>query len=136
MGEERLLERLRSWEREPLRRERADQGRLVDSILAHLRRILNTHQGSVPIAAAYGVPDFLDLLQSYPDSVRDIEQSIRQAIQLYEPRLEGVRVEFLPQEKDGLALCFQISGRVRDGSEARVRFETLVDTDGKICVSR
>lgn len=134
MGEERLLERIRSWEREPLRRERADQGRLLESILAHLRCILNTRQGGVPIAADYGVPDFLNLLQSYPDSVREIEQSIRQAIKLYEPRLEGVRVEFLPQEKDMLALRFRILGQVRDVSQTRVSFETMVDTDGKIRV--
>lgn len=136
MGEERLLERIRSWEREPLRRERGDQGRLVDSILAHLRCILNTRQGGVPIAADYGVPDFLDFLQSYPDSVREIEQTIRQAIQLYEPRLCGVRVEFLPQEDDVLALRFQILGQVRDGRGARARFETVLDSDGKILVRR
>lgn len=136
MREERLLERIRSWEREPLRRERTDQGRLVDSILAHLRCILNTRQGGVPIAANYGVPDFLDFLQTYPDSVREIELNIRRAIQLYEPRLEGVRVAFFPQEDDVLSLRFQILGQVRDGGGVRVRFETVVDTDGKVSVKR
>jgi type VI secretion system protein len=136
MAEERLLERLRSWEREPLRRERTDQGRLVDSILVHLRFILNTRQGGVPIAALYGVPDFLDFLQSYPDSVREIERSIREVIRSYEPRLEGVQVDFVPQEDDLLALRFQIVGLVRDGSAGRVRFETTLDADGKISVKR
>lgn len=135
MHEQRLLERLRTWEREPDRRERADQGRLVASILTHLRCILNTRQGGVPIAEEYGVPDFLDFLQNFPDSVREIELNIRRAIQLYEPRLEGVRVVFIPQEDDLLALRFQISGQVRDGG-APVRFETVVETDGKVSVRR
>lgn len=134
VGEERLLERLRSWEREPLRRERAGQGHLVDSILAHLRCILNTRQGGVPIAADYGVPDFLAFLQDYPDSVREIERSISQAILSYEPRLDGVQVSFLPQEDDLLALRFQVLGQLRGASRALVRFETRVDTDGKISV--
>ena len=136
MHEQRLLERIRSWEREPARRERSDPGRLVESILSHLRCMLNTRQGAVPIAPEYGVPDFLNFLQTFPDSVRDIELNLRQAIQLFEPRLEGVQVRFIPQEEDALALRFQIEGQVRDGSGARVRFETVVDTDGKVSVRR
>ncbi|RNC71845.1 MAG: type VI secretion system baseplate subunit TssE [Desulfuromonadales bacterium] len=136
MREERLLERIRSFERDPARRGRPDHGRLVDSVLAHLRQILNTRQGSAPIAPDYGVPDFLDFLQTYPDSVREIERSIRTAIQTYEPRLDGVRVTFIPQEDDVLALRFQITARIAGGDGGTVRFETVVDTDGKIAVKR
>ena len=31
---------------------------LTQSIVAHLQRILNTRQGSVPIDTEFGVPDF------------------------------------------------------------------------------
>lgn len=136
MREERLLERIRSFERDPARRGRTDYGRLVDSVLTHLRQILNTRQGSAPIAPDYGVPDFLDFLQTYPDSVREIERSIRTAIQTYEPRLQGVRVAFIPQEDDALALRFQITAHISGADGERVRFETVVDTDGKISVKR
>lgn len=136
MPEDRLLERIGSLEREPLRRERPDPGRLLDSILTHLRCILNTRQGSVPIAPDYGVPDFLDFLQTYPQSVREIEQSIRQTIELYEPRLESVRVTFLPQEDDLLTPRFQIQAQVRDDTSARVRFETVLESNGRIIVRR
>jgi type VI secretion system protein len=134
--EERLLERIRSFERDPARRSRTDYGRLVDSVLNHLRQILNTRQGGAPIAPDYGVPDFLDFLQTYPDSVREIERSIRTAIQTYEPRLQGVRVAFIPQEDDALALRFQITAHISGADRERVRFETVVDTDGKISVKR
>lgn len=132
MHEERLLERIRSWDREPARRGREDQGRCIDSVLSHLQRILNTKQGNVPIADDYGVPDFLDFLQSYPESVREIERSIRTAIDKYEPRLAGTRVTFIPQEDDLLTLRFQIVARLATAGGQQVFFETLVDTDGKV----
>ncbi|BBA68973.1 type VI secretion system baseplate subunit TssE [Geobacter sulfurreducens] len=135
MREERLLERIRSLERDPSRRGETDRGRLVDSILAHVRRIINTRRGSVPIAPDFGIPDMLDVLQSYPDSVREIERSIRAAIQGFEPRLADVRVAFVPQEDDVLALRFAISARLGSDGGA-VCFETLVDTDGKVTVRR
>lgn len=133
---ERLLERLRSWENEPHRRGSEDQRRCMDSIVDHLRKMLNTRQGNVPIADDYGVPDFLDFLQSYPDSVREIESSLKSAIERYEPRLSGTSVTFMPDENDSLTLRFQISARLAIEGERQVYFETMVDTDGRISVHR
>lgn len=136
MREERLLERISTWKREPGRREREDVGRITDSILYHLQRILNTRRGSVPISEDYGIPDFTELLYSYPESIRDIETSIRQTIQKYEPRLKAVRVNFIPQEEDVLSLRFQIIAQLAtDLDKVPVLFETVVDSDGKIKVS-
>jgi type VI secretion system protein len=134
MGELRLTERLSVLERDPMRRERTDQRRLQNSILTHLGCMLNTRQGAVPIAPDYGVPDFLDFLQRYPESVREIESSIQRAVELYEPRLSGVRVAFVPQEDDVLALRFQIQARLREETGAQVTFETVVETDGRISI--
>ena len=136
MQEERLLERLNSLERNPLRRERTDHGRLVDSLLAHLSCILNTRQGAVPIAEDYGVPDFLDFLQRYPDSVREIELSIRQVIERYEPRMQEVQVVFVPRDDADLSLRFHINAQFRDGGRAPVSFETVVESDGRVVVRR
>ena len=132
MREARLLERIRTWEKDPARREREDPRRVIDSVLLHLHRILNTKQGNVPIAEDYGVPDFTDLLYSYPESVRDIERTIRSAIQKYEPRLKAVKVTFIPQDADLLSLRFQIAARLSSESKTQVFFETVVDSDGKI----
>ena len=132
MREARLLERIRTWEKDPARREREDPRRVIDSVLKHLHRILNTKQGNVPIAEDYGVPDFTDLLYSYPESVRDIERTIRSAIQKYEPRLKAVKVTFIPQDADLLSLRFQIAARLSSESKTQVFFETVVDSDGKI----
>lgn len=136
MHEERLLERIRSAEREPLRRGGDNQRRCIDSVLSHLQRILNTRQGNVPIAGDYGVPDFLDFLQTYPDSVIEIERNIRNAIDKYEPRLSGTTVTYIPDEEDGLTLRFQIIACLTVESGRKVFFETVVDTDGRIRIHK
>jgi type VI secretion system protein len=133
MREERLLERIRSLEETSERRGRFDDRLRISSVLSHLQRILNTRQGNVPIADDYGVPDFLDFLQEFPDSVRDIERSLRTVIDKYEPRLSDARVTFVPQEDDVLVLRFQIAARLST-EERQVFFETLLDTNGHIQV--
>ena len=137
MREQRLLERIRSWEREPATRSREDPKKTIDSVVNHLQRILNTRQGSVPIAGDYGVPDFTDALRNYPESVRDCERSIRQMIQKYEPRLKAIRVHFLPPDEEVLALRFQIAAQLAiDNEKIPVQFESHVGTDGKIEVKQ
>lgn len=132
MREERLLERIRSWENEPSRRSRDDFRRQVKSVLAHLQRILNTRQGNVPISDTYGIPDLLEFMTSYPESVTGIEKTIREAIAQYEPRLSDVQVVFVPQDEDILCLRFQIQARLSAGTERSILIETVVDSDGKI----
>jgi type VI secretion system protein len=137
MREERLLERLRIWDREPERRAKNDPKKIVDSVIRHLQKILNTRQGNVPIAEDYGVPDFTDFLHSYPESLREIEKAIRQTIQKYEPRLRAVRVHFIPQDDDVLSLRFQIMARLAiDEGKTPVFIETLVDSEGKVNISK
>ncbi len=132
MREERLLERIQTWEREPARREKENPRRLVDSILRHLQRILNTKQGNVPIAEDYGVPDFTEFLKEIPDSIRDLEKSIRLTIQKYEPRLQGTKVTFIPQDEDLLSAHFQLEARLTLDPQTKVFIETLIDSEGKV----
>lgn len=146
MREERLLERIRTWEMGSERRIKEDPRRIIDSILKHLRQLLNTKQGNVPIGEDYGTPDFTDLFITFPrtkmEPKREIEKAIRLAIQKYEPRLEGVRVNLIEKEEeeaysytDPLTLRFQIMGRLSDESRTQVFLETTVDYDGKVKVT-
>lgn len=137
MREQRLLERIRTWEQEPAKRSREDPKKTIASVVSHLQRILNTRQGSVPIADDYGVPDFTDALRNYPESVREAERAIRQMIQRYEPRLKAIRVHFLPPDEEILTLRFQISAQLAlDHDKIPVQFESHVSTDGKIEVKQ
>ncbi len=132
MAEERLLERFRACEKEPGRRGKEDPRRTFDSVMRHLQRILNTRQGNALIAEDYGVPDFTDMAQSGPESVRELERLLRQTIQKYEPRLKMVKVTFQAAEDDASSLRFQIVARLSTDAKTGVMFETSVSPDGRV----
>ncbi|UCG64949.1 MAG: type VI secretion system baseplate subunit TssE [Deltaproteobacteria bacterium] len=135
MREERLTERIRSWKQAPERRGGKDPKRMIDSIIRHLERILNTRQGSVPIADDYGIPDFTDLSSGFSDALRDLERTIRNTIQKYEPRLKSVRVKFIPQEENTLAVSFQIVGQlILEEEKNPITFQSVMDSDGKFTI--
>ena len=137
MREARLLERLRLRERNPHRRETEDSGRVIDSILDHLTRILNTRRGNVPIAEDYGIPDYTEFMQDFPDSLRDLETAITQTVTQYEPRLKAVRVNFVSQDEDVFAVKFRISAKLAGKADnTPVLFESQLDTGGKISIKR
>jgi type VI secretion system protein len=135
MREYRLLDRIRVMARNPSRRVTQDPKQMIRSIQEHLQRILNTRQGNVIIAPDYGIPDFTNFMSAFPEAQRELERVIRHTIQTYEPRLQGVRVTFLPREDDPLTLSFQIQARLalKDHREA-VTFESVLDAGGQIKV--
>ena len=137
MEEARLLERIRLREKNPLRRENQDATQVIDSLLNHLTRILNTRRGNVLIAEEYGIPDYTEFLQNYPESLREVERAIKQTITQYEPRLKAVRVSFVPQENDILSITFQISAKLASTtSNTSVFFETQLDSGGKVSIKK
>lgn len=114
-----------------------DPKRVIDSVLKHLQRILNTRQGNVPIGEDYGLPDFTYFLRAYPDFIREIERSIRETIQKYEPRLKAIQVNSIPNDEDVLSLRFQIIARLAtDEDKGSVLFESILGSDGKMSVKR
>ncbi|MBN2254116.1 MAG: type VI secretion system baseplate subunit TssE [Deltaproteobacteria bacterium] len=134
MRDERLLERIRNIELNPDRREGRDTGRRINSILNHLQRVLNTKQGSTPIADDYGIPDFTNMPGAFSTgATQDMERIIKHVIERYEPRLAKVRATFKVQEDDVLALRFEIDARLAD-ENIPVTFETVVDAGGKITI--
>jgi type VI secretion system protein len=137
MHEKRLLERIRDFERDENRRGEIDPSILSASVLAHLRRLLNTKQGSVPIAEDYGLADLTDLPGSFaPDNLAEIEEKITRVISKYEPRLTGLRVTFSKRQEDSLSLRFEISGQViADEMKLPIIFESVVEPSGKISIS-
>ena len=124
-------------EQDPDRRDVADPVQVVKSVLAHLRRILNTRQGSAQIAPDFGVPDFTSMIgaSGLVDSVRDIEASMTEVILKYEPRLQGVKLAFIPDEDSPLALLFKLQAKLKlENQDMPVVFETVLDPDGRIAV--
>ena len=106
----------------------------VDSVVAHLRRMLNCRQGSTLMDPGYGMPDFSDLRAEVPDSVSDIEALIAGVIRTCEPRLSQIAVKFMYQDEQRI-LYFQIQGFLAtDRGKKPVYLESSVDTFGKMAV--
>lgn len=133
MREERLLERIKRWEKEPHARSKEDPKRVVDSVVRHLQQLLNTRQGSVQIADDYGIPDFTHFMHAGVETTTVLESAIKEIIRKYEPRLTNVVVRFTALDEERLSLGFQILGKLTTGN-SDVLFETIVGSDGRVQV--
>jgi len=105
---------------------------LAESILRHLRRMLNTRQGHVLTQPDYGMPDVTGFVQNLPDMVSATQRGIQESIEKFEPRLRNVSVMYAPSE-DKFNVHFEITGQLMsDKDEASVWFETVVAPSGHI----
>ena len=136
MREERLLERISSWEIGSERTNLTSVDILIGSILRHLRGILNTQRGTVPIDKEYGLPDFSNLAPSFSSgSTKEIQDDLMAAIERYEPRLKLASIAMVPDATDFLALKFEVTGAIRvNDREVPVRLATVVNPDGKVTI--
>jgi len=136
MGRERsVLDRLRHPEPESRRTIRENTTVLAESVMANLRRLLNSRHGIAPIAADYGIPDLCDVIHDFPDAISWMRKSIKTAIETYEPRLRRVAVKHVTSEDDPLALRFEITAElVTEEEKASVWIETRIDGSGEVQV--
>ena len=104
---------------------------LQESIVHHLRVLLNTRRGEGVTVPDFGLVDFTDLAHQFPAAVQTLQQSIRATLQQYEPRLKNVVVRHT-QHDDPLVLRFEISGQLaeRGARVATLRFSTLMSPGG------
>jgi len=130
-----LLERLRDPDPAGERHVHAATSDVLNSILANLQNVLNTCQGNCLTDDRYGLPHMTNVRSAMPHSIAGFVAAIRITIERHEPRLSNVRVRHAPGNDRGMALRFEISGIVQDeDTRTNVRFETLVDDDGRMQV--
>ncbi|MBO1112822.1 type VI secretion system baseplate subunit TssE [Bordetella petrii] len=138
MRELRLLERVAGLGGDMQRSHITRAEILVESILNHLRRILNTRQGSVPIDPSFGVPDFTNLAGSFATGTTgQMIEDMNRMIQRYEPRLRQPRITFAESQDEVLSLAFSISGLIAvDDHEIPVRLTSHVAANGHVSLKR
>jgi type VI secretion system protein len=104
----------------------------LQSILAHLRALLNSRQGDSPCAPRYGVVEFVDVALGFPAALPELAKSIRSTILEFEPRLKNVTVHQQPQD-DPLVLRFEIAAQLaRRGAAGSLQFTTTILPGGRI----
>ncbi|WP_300667618.1 type VI secretion system baseplate subunit TssE [Desulfoluna sp.] len=135
MSDLRLLERVREWQHTPGLRARNHAGTRVTSVVKHLQLLLNSRVGTTLMDGQFGLPDLSDLKLTYPDSVQDMEKTISQTIETYEPRLTRVGVNFVFQDDRTLSLFFRIEATLITGvKNEEIILESSVDAFGKMTV--
>jgi type VI secretion system protein len=133
MVEEALLERIRNLERKAVVRGSRDIFVGVRSVMSHLRKLLNTRQGSVPIADDYGMPDLTNFPgEDLPAAADELQEIIQNVIQKYEPRLGRVKVFFDPKPGEVSELRFKLEWTISQdrSSVIPVVLETVISADG------
>jgi type VI secretion system protein len=129
MAERGLLTRLASSSHGSL----APRGNAVAAIAEHLRALLNTRKGEAAAAPTFGIMDFNDIIHVLPAAIPRMQQSIRTAIQEFEPRLKNVVVTHVPDEQDPTALRFDISAQLNlKDARGTVRFHTELQPGGRM----
>lgn len=130
-----LLERIKDPERDTGRTIHENTNRLAESVIANLRRLLNSRQGIAPTRPDYGIPDFCDIVHDFPDAVTGLRKAIKLSIEKHEPRLRRVQVKSATTTDDPLALRFEITAElVTEEEKASVWIETRIDGSGQVQV--
>ena len=138
--EQMLLERIAAREEGGGRRQEArateDLDALMDSVRAHLARLLNARQGMSEAQPDYGLPALSDLTIGVGDYVKKVRDSIQTAIEKYEPRLRRARVTLVTDEDQERTLAFRVDAvLVSRTGEHRVWYETSLAGDGQFDVT-
>jgi len=132
-----LLERLAYKQPSQALKVTARTEEIADSVLRHLRKMLNTRQGQAAIAPEYGMPDVTDYVQNLSEAVDRFRLAIKSSIEMYEPRLKRpVRITFANSEYDWPDLRFEIVAKLRSDDRVQIRFETTVEPSGHVLVKK
>ena len=106
----------------------------LDSVLAHLRVLLNARVGEAPTVPRLGVIGFQEVAHSSQGGIQALAASMRACIQEFEPRLKSVVVRHLPRD-GGLQLRFEISAQRAGPGGRPLRLTTTVQPGGRVDVT-
>lgn len=130
-----LLERLQRPEEDLRPTIHENTARLRESVLANLRRLLNSRHGIAPIQELYGIPDLCDVIHNFPEAVGAMRKAIKTSIETYEPRLKKVTVTHVEAPDEVLSLRFEIKAElITEEDRESVWIETRIDSKGAVAV--
>ncbi|WP_418856617.1 type VI secretion system baseplate subunit TssE [Shewanella khirikhana] len=107
-----------------------DIGDTLESIKRNISRVLNTRVGESQSTPELGLFDFNDASASSKDLCCRMQQSIRQCIGRFEPRLTQLQVSVLYDESSPVMLKFLLQGRVNvSHRNDLLKIDLLLDTN-------
>ena len=112
-----------------------DASLAVQSVVDYLQVLMNTRQGAVATRPDFGLPDFNDMVSTFPSAVPAIARAIKQQLDTFEPRLRNVSVRHVPDPDRPLTLSYRIRAELATSdTEDPVSFETVFGSDGSVKV--
>lgn len=107
---------------------------LAESVLRHLRKMLNTRPEQVLIQPDYGMPDLTEFVQEQPAAVEEAQAAILRSITQFEPRLRDVSVTHVFPETGQSVLRFEITGTLVAERQPQIEFQTEISPSGLVLV--
>ncbi len=98
----------------------------VLSIVGNLNRLFNTRQGAIKHLPGFGLPDLSTVYRDMPDTVGDLKKAIKDAVEVYEPRLTRIRVKHRDIKRYLMRVIFILEARMDE--RIKVRFETTFES--------
>lgn len=137
MSPERLLKRIRQWDRglqDPV--VRGDIAEYRQSVLNDIALLFNTQRGTVLISDELGLPDFTNLLNRFgSEEITFMEKSFQELMETFEPRLKGILVQYAPRDNETGLLRFLITGQLSFRRQnSPIAFYALLQGDGRITI--
>jgi type VI secretion system protein ImpF len=136
-----VLDRLIDYEpevtHEPATSRAASLRQLKQAVRRDLEYLLNTRQvaGGVPASlkelnkslAVYGLPDFSAVNVDSPEEQTRLRRTLETTIEIFEPRLKGVKVTLEPIRGNERALRFRVDARLQvEPTPEPVTFDTVL----------
>lgn len=114
---------------------RFDWNAMLDSVISNVQNMLNVRLGSVKGLEEYGMPDFNDVVNQFPDAISRIRYAIRDFLETYEPRLTNVYVHYLPDPDQPLLMKFAVEATLRHRDQtSQITFDTVLTGNGQATV--
>ncbi len=115
-----------------------DERKMLAAVRRDLEELLNTRQTHVGLPdeyvqiqksiVAYGLPDLLTLEAITSKHREDIADKIQRIIELFEPRLKDVRVNYVPGENSAeRSIKFKVDARLSVDPSPDVAFDTVLE---------
>jgi type VI secretion system protein len=98
------------------------------SVMANLKRILNTRAGALKHLPDYGLPDLTTVYRNMPASSQQLQAQISTTLLIYEPRIQSVEVAVAPTAV-GMVVSYELICRLK--KHGLVRFGTHYEPDGR-----
>lgn len=117
---ERLLKRLRQWnDDESVQMHQLDSQDYVESVRLDIEQLLNTRQGTVLINNDLGLPELTHLFNGFSlPEVDNLQLIITKQIQLFEPRLSTIAMQFIGDQGKEIQLLFQLTAQLKSDQQA------------------